>query len=112
MTRKRLHPDDRKREILTAAIRVAARPGGWSRFTRNEVAQEAQCVDSLISLHFGTMINFRRSVMREAIRLAEIGNAPVAMFDSVIAQGLATGDKCAQKASGEVKARALASLAG
>ena len=112
MTKKRLQPDDRKQQILTAAIRVAARPGGWAKLTRDAVAREAGCAEGLPSKYFGTMVSFRRSIMREAIRLAELEKAPPAIYDSVIAQGLAAGDKCAQKADPELKARALNTLAG
>ena len=103
MTKKRLQPEDRKRQILTAAIRVAARPGGWAKLTRDAVAKEADCAEGLPSKYFGTMISFRRAIMREAIRLGDL---------SVIAQGLAAGDKCAQKVDESLKRIALATLAG
>lgn len=103
MTKKRLLPDDRKYEILTAAMIVAGEPGGWSKLTRDAVAREAKCADGLVSKYFGTMISFRRSIMRAAI---------VAENLAVIAQGLAAGDKCAQKADPELKARALNTLEG
>jgi AcrR family transcriptional regulator len=103
MTRKRLLPDDRKLEILNAAIKVAGRPGGWSKLTRDAVAKEAGCAEGLPSKYFGTMVSFRRAIMRAAIVAEELG---------VIAQGLAAGDKCAQKADPELKARALNTLAG
>jgi AcrR family transcriptional regulator len=103
MTKKRLRPDDRKQQILTAAIKVAGRPGGWAKLTRDAVAREAECADALVSKYFGTMLTFRRTIMRAAIVRADL---------SVIAQGLAAGDKCAQKADPELKARALNTLAG
>ena len=103
MTKKRLQPDDRKNQILTAAIRVASRPGGWAKLTREAVAKEAACAEGLPSKYFGTMVNFRRTIMREAIRLGEL---------NVIVQGLVAGDKCAQKAPPELKAAAVESLAG
>lgn len=103
MTKKRLQPDDRKQQILTAAIRVAARPGGWAKLTRDAVAKEAGCAEGLPSKYFGTMISFRRAIMRAAIVAEELG---------VIAQGLAGGDKCAQKADESLKRKALATLAG
>ena len=103
MTKKRLLPDDRKQEILNAAMKVAGRPGGWSKLTRAAVAKEAGCAEGLPSKYFGTMISFRRAIMRAAIGAENL---------AVIAQGLATGDKCAQKAAPESKARALNTLAG
>lgn len=112
MTKKRLQPDDRKNQILTAAIRVASRPGGWAKLTREAVAKEAACAEGLPSKYFGTMVNFRQAIMREVIRLAELGSTPPAIYHSVIAQGLVAGDKCAQKAPPELKAAAVESLAG
>ena len=103
MTKKRLHPDDRKQQILTAAIRVAARPGGWAKLTRDAVAREAQCADGLVSKYFGTMTQMRRTVMRSAVLTENL---------AIVAQGLATGDPHAQKAAPELKAQALATLAG
>ena len=103
MTKKRMQPDDRKQQILTAAIRVAAQPGGWAKLTRDAVAKEADCAEGLPSKYFGTMISFRRAIMREAIRSAAL---------PVIAQGLAAGDKCAQKADEGLKRKALETLAG
>ena len=103
MNKKRLLPDDRKQQILNAAIKVAGRPGGWAKLTRDAVAKEAGCAEGLPSKYFGTMITFRRAIMRAAIVAEELG---------VIAQGLAAGDKCAQKAAPELKAAALNTLAG
>ena len=103
MTKRRMPPNDRKYEILTAALAVAARPGGWSKLTRDAVAREAQCADGLVSKYFGTMIAFRRSIMRAAIGAENL---------AVVAQGLAAGDASAKKADPELKARALNTLAG
>ncbi len=100
---KRLQPAGRKQEILNAAIKVAGRPGGWSKLTRDAVAKEANCAEGLVSKYFGTMITFRRSIMRAAIGAENL---------VVIAQGLASGDASAKKADPELKARALATLAG
>ncbi len=99
----RLHPDERKEQILTAALKVAARPGGWSKLTRDAVAKEAGCAEGLPSKYFGTMVDFRRAVMRAAIKAKAL---------PVIAQGLAAGDKCALKADSTLKAQALRSLGG
>ena len=103
MTKKRLRPADRKQEILNAAIKVAGRPGGWGKLTRDAVAKEAACSEGLVSKYFGTMIAFRRSIMRAAIGTENL---------AVIAQGLAAGDASAKKADPELKARALSTLAG
>lgn len=102
MSRIRLLPNDRKQQILDAALLVAQSPGGWARLTRGAVANEAECAQGLISNYFGTMIAFRRAIMRAAISAENL---------SVIAQGLAAGDACAKKAPDELKQKALNSLA-
>lgn len=99
----RLHPDNRKDQILTAALNVAARPGGWSKLTRESVATEAGCADALVSKYFGTMIAFKRTIMRAAIKAENL---------SIVAQGLACCDTHARRAEPELKGRALATLAG
>lgn len=103
MTKKRLQPDARKDQILQAAIKVAARPGGWGKLTRDAVAKEADCAEGLPSKYFGTMLNFKRAIMRAAIQDRNL---------SVIAQGLAAGDKAALKAEDALKREALDTLAG
>lgn len=98
----RLKPQDRKAEILTAAIKVAGRPGGWSTLTRESVANEAGCAVGLVSRYFGTMACFKRAIMRAAVNDRDL---------SIIAQGLATRDVNAIKADADLKAQALATLA-
>lgn len=98
----RLKPQDRKAEILTAALTVAGRPGGWSTLTRDAVAKEAGCAEGLVSRYFGTMACFKRAIMRAAVASEHL---------AIVAQGLAAGDGNAQKADSELKTKALATLA-
>lgn len=100
---KRLKPDDRKQQILDATIKVAGRPGGWAKLTRDAVAKEADCAEGLVSRYFGTMVAFRRTIMRAAIASKNL---------AIVAQGLAAGDPNAQKAPPELKAAAVKTLAG
>jgi len=97
----RLKPDDRKMQILKAALIVASKSGGWMRLTRQMVATEAGCAEGLVSKYFGTMTDFRRTIMRTAVHNNIL---------SVVAQGLAYGDKHAQKAAPELRSKALATL--
>lgn len=97
----RLKPDDRKMRILRAALVVANREGGWSTLTRQSVALEAGCAEGLVSKYFGTMTEFKRTIMRAAVQNRLL---------SVVAQGLACGDKHAQKADPELKSKALSTL--
>lgn len=99
--RTRLQPSDRKELIIEAALRVASRPGGWSTMTREAVAKAAEVSDGLVSMHFGTMVQFRRSVMRAAVSREVL---------PVIAQGVVMGDKTALKADASLKTKAIESL--
>jgi len=102
MTKKRQAPNDRKYQILTAAIAVAERPGGFSKITREVIAKEVGCAEALISRYFGTMPAFRRTIMRAAILSENL---------YIIAQGIAISDPHALKVDAELKARALQTLA-
>jgi hypothetical protein len=81
---------------------VVAERVGYTRITRDAVAQHLGISSSLIPHHMGTMEEFRRKVMREAVRVECL---------PVIAQGIATRDRHALKAPPELRARALQSLA-
>lgn len=109
---KKLPSAVRKDQILSAALTVASKPGGWSKLTREQVATEAECAEASISLHFGTMIQFRRSVMREAIRRIQMGDVTDWAAARVIGQGIACGDKQALKVDDIVRRFAFDSLAG
>jgi AcrR family transcriptional regulator len=90
-----------KDAILEAAIRISEQPGGWGRLTRESVATRAGVATGSVSKHYGTMVQFRRDIMRAAIRDSNL---------SIIAQGIASGDKHASKVSPELKSLALSSL--
>lgn len=92
---------EREAQILAAALTAAER-FGYTRFTLQQVADEAK-VDKTLPLHyFGTMVQLRRKVMRAAIKREVL---------AVVAQGLAIRDPHAQKAPPELRQRALESLA-
>lgn len=97
----RLTSKVRKEQLLQAAIDLASTNGGYTSLTRKKVADKAGVSEALVSLHWGTMPQLRRSVMREAIRVV---NLPV------IAQGLAIRDSVAMKAPKETKTQAMQSL--
>lgn len=93
--------DCRRDEIMSAALKVASRPGGWATLTREYVSSEARCASGLVSKYFGTMLQFRRSIMRAAIERKNL---------SIIAQGVASNYPHAYKASPELRKQALDSL--
>ena len=90
----------RRAQILAAALELAPSVG-LQKLTRDHVAARVGIAASLIPFHMGTMSEFRRDIMREAVRVECL---------PVIAQGIALRDKHALKASDELQARALASL--
>jgi len=98
--KRRTSAANRTEHILSVAMDVAERDG-FAKLSRNTVAEECGISDSLIAYHFGTMPQFRRDIMRYAIKTERLG---------IIAEGLATRDVHALKAPEELKARALASL--
>jgi len=101
MKQAKLEARVRIAQILTAALELAPAVG-YARLTREEIAARASVPPSLITYHLGTMVELRRQIMREAIRVECL---------PVIAQGLACGDKHALKAPDDLRARAAASLA-
>jgi len=100
VSKKRLSKDVRKDHILRTAL-VAAKEVGYTSVTRNILSARAKVSPGLITHYFGTMEQLKRAVMRAAISLEVL---------EVIAQGLSMGDKNAQKASDELKARAAKTL--
>lgn len=96
--------DRRKDDILRAALLLATPVGGWQALSRKAVADQAGCSEALVSAHFGTMVQFRRAVMRKAIAAGEL---------TVIGQGIAAGDSIAVKIDDpDLRAKALDSLKG
>lgn len=88
-------------KILQAALKVANKKGGWTGMTRDIVAAEAGYTNGMVSKTFGTMTEFRRTVMRHAVK----ENMLV-----IIGQGIASGDKTAWKVSPEIRRKAIESL--
>lgn len=100
VTKARVNPHDRKRQILTAAVNLA-QTDGFHNITRDGIAIAAGVSTGLVTRHFGTMIALRRAVMRAAINQEIL---------EIVAQGLSIGDPCALKAPPELKIDAAKSL--
>lgn len=90
----------RKREILDAAMPLA-RAHGYTRVRREAVAHAAGCSPGLISHHWGSVKQLKRSIMRHAVATGDA---------AVVAQGLALLDPEALKAPPEVRLKAAATL--
>lgn len=86
--------------LLSLSMDVAEREG-FNKLSRTLVAEECGVSESLLAYYFGTVPNFKRTVMRHAIQHERL---------RIIAEGLAIRDVHALKAPEELKTRALMSL--
>lgn len=96
MTKRRLDPDVRSAQILSAAVTLAKRRG-FSRLTRDAIAEEAGVSVGLVSNYLGTMDDLRNEVMRRAV---------VEEILPIIAAGLAEGNRIALRAPASLRHRA------
>jgi AcrR family transcriptional regulator len=87
-------------EILEAGIALAKRDN-YNRITRDALAKRAGCSPALVSAYFGTMVQFRRSLMRHAVDREIV---------EVVAQGLVDRNPYARKAPDELRQKAMASV--
>ena len=99
---KRLEPKQREAQILATALTLAESKG-YAQVRRDTVAEAAGISPALVNVHFGTMADFRRALMRYAVRERNL---------RVIAQGLAAGDRHAEKAPEGLKRAACLALVG
>lgn len=97
MKTKRLKPEARKDEIITAALALAER-SHYTRVTREAIAAAISIKGPAIQYHFGTMGQLRRELMRAAVKQGNL---------IVIAQGLTSGDEQAKKADPVVRQEAI-----
>lgn len=80
-------------QILAAAV-AEAQAKGFHAVTRQGVAARAGVSEALVSHHMGTMVSLKRNIMRAAVRDGIV---------SIVAEGLASRDKQALKASEELR---------
>jgi len=93
-----LKADDRKTQILDAAVRLSEQEG-YMRVGRDDIADLAGCASSLVVHYFGTMIHLRRAIMSAAVHRENL---------TILAQGLSLGDSKARAAPLSLRARAAA----
>jgi AcrR family transcriptional regulator len=99
-TRTRKNPTIRKAEILDAAVAVAVAEG-LRGATRDLIAARVGVSPALISMHYSTMDQLRRAVMRAAVEREVL---------PLVAEGLAMRDPHALKAPEDLRRRAADSL--
>jgi len=97
---RRQEPDDRRESILAAAIALSEKVG-YMNILREDVAASAGVAPSLVSKYFGSIPKLKRDIMRAAVQQEVL---------SIVAQGVATCDPHALKASDDLKRRAAAAL--
>jgi len=102
----------RKQQILDEALRQAAKVG-YLNIKRQEIATALGISAGLVSLHFSTMAQLKRDVMRAAVKHSSSPTMDRMRWPAwrVLAQGLAVNDRQAMRARADVKANALATLA-
>lgn len=98
--KKRMQADDRRDQLLAAALVIAERTH-YAHMTREEIADHAGVTRNLVTHYFGTMTQFRRDIMRAAVRQKNL---------RVIAQGLMARDPHALKAPEELRKAAAQSI--
>ena len=99
-SRTRMQPDKRTAESLAAAVKLAKR-NGFAKLTRDGVAEAAKVSTGLVSTHFGSVEKLRDEVMRAAVRDEIL---------SIVAEGIANGNRIARRAPAPLRTRALQSL--
>jgi AcrR family transcriptional regulator len=87
-----------KEHILDCAL-ILANSVGYQNLRRDELARVAGVGQGTINLHFSTMVQLKRAVMRAAIRYGE---------HRIVAQGLSISDPQALAADDHVKRNAAA----
>lgn len=97
----RLEPKVRKEQLMKSAV-ILAHKKGFTNVTRKDIAEHAKVSEGLVSMHWGTMDQMRRSLVRHAITVQDL---------KIIGQGLAARHPAALKASDELKKKAAATLA-
>lgn len=90
----------RNAKVLAAAIAEAG-DKGYSKITREGVAQRAGVALGCVNLAFGRMDRLKTAVMDYAVKHALL---------EIVAQGLADGHETARNAPPSLRTRALATL--
>lgn len=93
--------EERRREILDAAVEIAQEQGYLS-LTHPRVAGRVEISPSLVRKHYEDKSKLRDAVMTEAVRLEIV---------DVVRQGLAALDPIAQEAPASLRAAAIESFA-
>lgn len=98
--RARMNKIERRDQIMGHAIRLA-RKVGYMNVRRDELARNAGVANGLVSNHWNTMVQLKKAIIREAIRIEDA---------VIVGQGLALRDRHAMKAPQHLKEKAIAQI--
>ncbi len=87
----------RKEHILAVAVELA-KTTGYTKITRDGIAEAAGVSFGLVTKYFGTMNQLKVAVVRSAVKQG---------IPEIVAQGLANGDERARKAPDTLKQEAI-----
>ena len=96
MSRNRLEPDQRKQDILDAAMLLSIE-NNYATITKQQIADKCDISPSLINTYFNDMDGMRQAIMKEAIHLS---------VSSIIAQGVVYGNGLAINANANMLRKA------
>jgi AcrR family transcriptional regulator len=98
--RTRIDPEQRKQQILEAALALAA-DQGYTKVRWSDVAQHLGISRALVMHYFKTMSQLQTAIMRAAVKKKNL---------KIIAQGLALDDRHARRADPALQKKAAASV--
>lgn len=97
IVRARTYPTLRKEHILKCALDLAIEIG-YDKITREKIAEKAGVSMGLINKYFGTMLKFRRDIVRASIKQEIL---------EIIAQAVINKDRHIAKAPDQLKTKAI-----
>lgn len=102
--RTRLHPDQRRKQIVDAAINIAVKDG-WESVVAHNIANTVGVSYGLVQGAFDTMTGLRRAVINEVLDRMDGKASP--QYVPVIAAAIRSGDMAERKVSAEIKSAVL-----
>lgn len=100
VNKKRISKEQRKDELLDIAMKLSEEKG-FNKVTWADLAEAGGVSLGLLVYHFGTIVAFRRTIMRAAISRRNL---------NILAQGLTIKDEHAKKAPTALKQEAISLL--
>lgn len=98
---KRTSPEIRREQILEAAIKLSIK-FGYTKITRDKIAEATKTASSLIAKYYPRMQDVKNAVMEAAIKREVV---------EIIAQGLTLNDPRALKINKSIKRKVMSYIA-